>query len=275
MFNFAVEKRLMAESPAKDRWLKQSFGKPEHKSKDQFTIKELNRLSHAPLYTGCIDDERGYAKPGPQKPRRGRFWIPLLSLFHGLRLNEACQLHVADVKERDGIPYLAIREADEEGEKNDKHLKTSRSERDVPIHPEILSMGFLAFVKQRRKANDSPRLFPELPSGAKGYYSHVFSKWFPRFVENALGIESKATFHSLRHAFRDATRAARLPPESVALLGGWQGGEGNPGLVMNNYGRGSEFFRVLAEDMAKVTYPELNLSHLHSEKAPRARERSR
>lgn len=189
--------------------------------------------------------------------------MPLLALFHGLRSNETCQLHVADIKEEKGIHYMAIREETEQGIKSDKRLKTSRSKRHVPIHPELLRIGFIEFVNERRKANDSPRLFPELPSGAKGYYSHPFSKWFPRFVKSALGYESEATFHSQRHSFRDATRAARLPTETVALLGGWQGGAGNPALVMNSYGRGEEFFRVLAEDMAKVEYPGLDLSHLY------------
>jgi hypothetical protein len=65
VFNFAVEKKLMAENPAKDRYLKDSFGKPENKVMPQFTIAELNKLFRAPLYTGCVDDARGYTKPGP------------------------------------------------------------------------------------------------------------------------------------------------------------------------------------------------------------------
>lgn len=264
ILGFAVEKQLMVVNPAKDRWLKRSFGKDEHKTKEQFSVEDLNRLFKAPLFVGCVDDERGYAKRGSNKPRRGRFWVPLLGLFQGLRSNEACQLHIADVKERDGIPYLAIREEAEEADKSDKRLKTTRSRRDVPIHPELLKIGFLEFVTERRKAGDSPRLFPELPSGAKGYYSHVFSKWFPRFVKSALGRESKASLHSFRHSFRDAMRVAGLSAESVAALGGWQGGEGNPSLVMNKYGRGKEFFRLLARDLAKVKYGGLNLSHLHT-----------
>lgn len=274
IFNFAVKKKMLAENPAKDNYLKDSFGKPEHKPKPQFTVKELNMLFRAPLYTGCVDDNRGYAKPGPNKPRRGRFWVPLLALFHGLRSNEACQLHIADIKEAYGIPYMAVREETDEDEQSDKRLKTSRSNRRVPIHPELLKIGFLEFVNERRKADDSPRLFPELPSGARGYYSHVFGKWFPRFVKAALGYESEATLHSQRHSFRDATRAARLPAETVALLGGWQGGnnssDGNPALVMNDYGKGEQYFRVLSEDLAKVAFPGLDLSHLYREQGRRS-----
>lgn len=263
ILGFAVEKQMMAMNPAKDRWLKRSFGKNERKIKEQFSIEELNRLFTAPLYTGCKDDVRGYAKRGPNTPRRGRFWVPLLGLFQGLRSNEACQLHVSDVKERDGILYLAIREESEDGIKCDKKLKTLQSRRDAPLHPELLKIGFLEFVAERKRAGDSSRLFPELPSGAKGYYSDVFSKWFPRFVKHALGREA-SSFHSLRHSFRDAMRIAGLSAEAVAALGGWQGGEGNPSLVMNQYGRGKEFFRLLARELAKVKYAGLDLSHLHA-----------
>jgi len=135
VFNFAVEKRLISHNPATGRWLRQSFEHEKGQAKPQFTIDHLNRLFRAPLYTGCKDDELGYAIPGPNKPRRGRFWVPLLSLFHGLRLNEAAQLYTEDVKQGGNIHYLAIREEREDGSKCDKRLKTKQSKRDVPIHP--------------------------------------------------------------------------------------------------------------------------------------------
>lgn len=259
IFNFAVEKRLMAENPAKDRYFRRYFQKEKSPPKAQFTIAELNTLFKAPLYTGCQNDEGGYAIAGPQRPKRGRYWVPLLALFHGLRLNEACQLLLEDVKEQLGIPFLAIRPTKEDGSDSEKRIKAGI--RDVPLHPMLIKLGFLDFVKARRKTKDS-RLFPELPGGATGYFSNAFSKYFGRFCEAALGYKPKGTFHSFRHQFRDACRAARLPTETVALLGGWENGKGEKETVMNQYGRGDEYFRVLAEDLAKVTFPGLNLNHL-------------
>lgn len=268
IFNFAVEKRLMPENPAKDRWLRESFAEEDSGPKAQFTIEDLNSLFRSPLYTGCVDDVNGYAKRGPNTPRRARFWVPLLALFHGLRCNEACQLYAEDVKERDGIAYLAIREKREDGSKCDKRLKTKQSERDVPLHPELTRLGFLAFVTQRRKDASSPRLFPELEAGPTGYFSNYFSKWFRRFKASILGEGHKATFHSFRHQFRDATRAARLSAETVALLAGWEDGGGSKNLTMNRYGRGTEFFRILAEDLAKVRFEGLGLAHLYLPSEP-------
>jgi uncharacterized protein DUF6538 len=264
IFNFAVGKRLIEHNPAKDRWLRQSFDPGKHDAKPQFTIEELNELFRAPLYTGCKDDETGYAIPGPNKPRRGRFWVPLLSLFLGLRLNEAAQLYTEDVKQLEGIHYLAIREEREDGSKCDKRLKTKQSKRDVPVHPELIRIGLLDFVEGRRKDGVSPRLFPELSAGSTGYFSNSFSKWFARFVERTLGRSTKATFHSFRHQFRDATRAARLSVESVARLAGWESGDPNQQRQVFDYGRGVALLRILAEDIAKVEYPDLDLSHLYT-----------
>jgi hypothetical protein len=264
ILNFAEEKRLISHNPARGRWLRQSFKRQTPSRKTLFTIDELNQLFRAPLYTGCKDDETGYAVAGLNHPRRGRFWVPLLSLFHGLRCNEAAQLYTEDVKQHGNIHYLAIREEREDGSKCDKRLKTKQSKRDVPVHPELIRIGFLDFVAGRRKDHTPPRLFPELSAGSTGYFSNSFSKWFARFVESALGRSTNATFHSFRHQFRDATRAARLSVESVARLAGWESGNLNQQRQVFQYGGGEELLRMLADDIAKVKYPGLDLSHLYT-----------
>jgi integrase len=252
ILNFAVEKRLISHNPARGRWRRQSFKGQTPSRKALFTTEELNQIFRAPLYTGCKDDEMGYAVVGLSHPRRGRFWVPLLSLFQGLRLNEGAQLYTEDVKQRGNIHYLAIREEREDGSKCDKRLKTKQSKRNVPIHPKLIRIGFLDFVAARRKDRTSPRLFPELSAGATGYFSNSFSKWFARFVETAFDSPTEATFHSFRHQFRDATRAARLSVESVARLAGWESGDPNQRRQVFQYGGGEELLRILAEDIAKV-----------------------
>lgn len=263
LFNFAVGKKLISENPANDRYMRQSFGtRPEVKRKEYFTTAELNKLFNAPIYVGCLNDENGYATPGNATPRRGRFWVPLLGLFHGLRLNEACQLHVSDIREKHDIPYLSISDTGEKEEETEKRLKTKQSRRDVPIHPALIRLGFLDFAQKRKQSGDSIRLFPELPVGSKGGYSEIFSKWFIRLVEKTLGNKCEATFHSLRHLFRDAARRARVPVDIVERLAGWEGDRSSINSMATHYGGGSAYFQVLAEEMAKIDYPGLNLEHL-------------
>ena len=66
---------------------------------------------------------------------------------------------------------------------NDKRVKTTNSERYVPIHPRLAEIGFSEFV-QHRRARGGTKLFPELPISTMGYYSDPFSKWFRRFLSN-------------------------------------------------------------------------------------------
>ena len=89
-----------------------------------------------------------------------------------------------DVKTWEGITFISIREEREDGSKCDKKLKTKQSKREVPLHPEFMRLGFLEFVEVRRCDASSPRLFPELTPGHKGYFSDAFSKWFARFVKD-------------------------------------------------------------------------------------------
>ncbi|HBJ82299.1 MAG TPA: hypothetical protein DDZ88_00155 [Verrucomicrobiales bacterium] len=268
IFKMAVAELRLAEDPTDSPLLRQSFEKEvDTKPREQFTIDELNLLFRAPLYSGCLDDERNFRMPGKSHPKRGRFWVPLLALFHGTRCNEACQIHTEDVKTRDGILFISIREEEEDGSKCEKRLKTKQSRREVPVHPELIRMGFAEFVESRRRDTSSPRLFPELTLGHKGYPSDAFSKWFTRFVQVTLGESCKARMHSFRHQFRDATRAAGLPVETVGLLAGWEAGEGPANRQMNHYGRGPGFLHTLAKDLAKVKHPGLDLSHLYPSSA--------
>ncbi|MCK1491305.1 site-specific integrase [Bradyrhizobium sp. 180] len=146
-----------------------------------FSVQQLNVIFNAPLYRGCIDDEDGYAKPGPHVIRRGRFWIPLISLWSGMRLNECCQLVTADIQQYEGVPVILITDAANGGDEDEadrKRIKTKAGKRFVPVHPELQRIGFLDYVKEM-KAAKSQRLFPELKPGKQtGYLSDPFSKWF-------------------------------------------------------------------------------------------------
>ena len=261
IFNYAVKTCELARNPARDEWLKQGF-RQKRKIKPVFTVEELNSLFRAPLFTGCEDDENGYAKRGIYMGRRGRFWVPLLALFHGLRLNEACQLYSEDIREVDGVACLLIRDNVDAGSPTDKRLKTVSSERTIPIHAELLKMGFLEYVERRRLRRKEPRLFPELTKGMTGKFSDPFGKWFTRFLTSVLGAKPKATFHSFRHMFRDALRRADVGIEKVEALGGWKSDRSSEA----DYGQGFKM-PALKVEIDKVQYA-VSLVHLHRKTHP-------
>lgn len=256
LFNFAVKEDLLDKNPAVGLNLPDT-----RKAKDRkksFDAEQLKSIFNAPLYTGCVDDENNYAKAGPNLPRRGRFWVPLLSLYSGMRLNECCQLLTSDVRQIDGVNCIVIQEDPEGGDEADKkRVKTEAGERYVPVHPELAKIGFLAFAEEQRRTKQA-RLFPELPIGADGYYSGPFSKWYSRFLKAAGAYTKKTTFHSFRHCYRDAMREAGLSRDVVLALGGWEGGS-----VDDDYGNGLRA-STLHSQIKKISYPGLDLSHLHS-----------
>ena len=165
------------------------------------------------------------------------------------------------MKEHEEIDYLVIREEREDGSKCDKRLKTKQSKRDVPIHPELIRLGFLDFVAARRKDDGSPRLFPELSGGKTGYSVIHFRNGLRDLSKPRLAVQQKR-----RSTASDISSASDPPcPISVEPVARLQDGKA---AIRINTGRFSsteaaeELLRMLAEDIEKVKYPGLELSHL-------------
>ena len=213
-----------------------------------FSKDQLETLFHSPQYTGHHSPARR-SKPGKCITKDGKYWVPLVALFTGMRLGEIVQLSVSDIKIDEGISYIDVNK--DEG----KQLKTSSSQRVVPIHAVLRDLGFLDYVEQRCKANNAPRLFPEIKPGKNGYFSHNFSKFFARYLSQVGVKTDKTTFHSFRHNFEDAMRDAGVDLDKRKLLLGH-----HDNSVTAKYGSKPKP-KVLADDVEKCQ-PEVNLSHL-------------
>lgn len=146
----------------------------------------------------------------PKKLRkRYQYWLPLLGLYTGARLEELCQLHLEDVRRENGIWVLDI------NDRQEKRLKTPAAERLVPIHSALANAGFLDYVEDLGKEGKK-RVFPELQQRRDGY-SQTASKWFGRYRKKiALGKD----FHSLRHTFVDELLQLGADDKKVATLVG-------------------------------------------------------
>ncbi len=215
-----------------------------------FSIEELQKIFSAPLFSGCIDDQRNHARPGPNRPKRARFWVPLIGLFHGMRLNEICQLRVDQLCHEGGIWFFDVRAADV-----GQRLKTQQSRRRVPVHPILGRAGIVEYAVRLRDDGQS-RLFPELSMDSRGYYSRKLTRWFPRFLLSC-GVQSeRKSFHSFRHNWRDAARAAKISSEVAEAIGGW--GRKNTAA---KYGSGYSL-RFLQGEISKIEYA-LDISHLY------------
>lgn len=259
ILKLAINKKLISEIFIDD--IKPSAAKIPNKDKrSAFSNEQIVQFFHSKYYMDCAKDKvRPYENADPA----WRFWLPLICMFLGLRLNEACQMHLADVKKTStGIPYLHVIAVDEDSDKEqegpEKTLKTAVSERKVPIHPELIRIGLLDYVDKLRKAGGKV-LLPGLKPDKYGYYSSYPSKRFNEsFLPNALTLSEKQSFHSFRHSFRDAARRIKAPPEFLKAVGAWS--QGN--LVSDNYGSDAEPEQTL-EYVSLIGYPGLDLSHLY------------
>ncbi|WP_336489297.1 site-specific integrase [Methylobacterium nigriterrae] len=261
LFKWGVKNWRVIRNPAEGLALPDD--RDERDLRQPFSTAQLQAIFNSPLYTGCQDDEEGYAKPGPNIIRRGRFWVPLLSLWTGMRLGECCQLRVEDVTELDGVPVILIDDAGEPGadEADRKRVKTEAGKRFVPIHPELQRIGFLEFAVGMR-AKGERRLFPELKPDSMGYLSGTFSKWFNdkrRFLGKLDMAVTGVSFHSFRHNYRDALREAEIGLERVRALGGWRRDSDGEEAI---YGKGLKA-ATLYREIEKVRYLGLDLSRLH------------
>jgi integrase len=184
--------------------------------------------------------------------RDALFWLPLLGLFTGARLEEIGQSLVEDIREENGVWLLDIN-----AQGGDKSLKTKGSRRKVPLHPELIRCGFLIYVDGLR-AQKARSLFPDLKPDCAGRITGYLSKQWARYCKGIGMADSRKTFHSFRHGFKDACRAAGIEEAVFDALMGHSGGS-----VSRRYGQGYPLVR-LAEAMARVQYDDLHLSHLYA-----------
>jgi integrase len=214
---------------------------------------ELSVLFGSPIYLQGARPKGGKGEAA--------YWMPLLALYSGARLNELAPICVDDVKAdpSSGARFITVIEDEDAG----RSVKTENSVRAFPIHPELVRIGFLEFVNQRRTASGpSARLFPQLTPGSKGGFGEAFSKWFGRY-KRSLGIDNKSSvFHSFRHGFKDALRSAGVNEDINDALTGHGGGN----TVARGYGSDDMVrrfgFPTLKAALEKVHYHGLDLSHL-------------
>jgi integrase len=262
ILDLAWKKRLIGANPAQGmKPVKREVTEASAK-RLPFTAEQLKQFYDSKFYQTCAlhSPPFGHDKTG------WRFWLPLLCLFMGMRPNEACQMSVADVKETTkGTWYLDIVATTDEEDadlatKTPKTVKTWSSKRKIPVHPELISIGFLEFVAIRRKAGPSVQLFGDLkPDGYGNHATYALKRFREQYLPKELKLGARQSFYSLRHNFRDALRRIDAPPDALQALGAWSQGK----LVSDDYGdKSNPDYQI--KYMQLVGFPGLDLHHLRS-----------
>lgn len=183
------------------------------------------------------------------------FWLPLVGLLTGARVNEVCQLNPqCDIREEGGIWFFDFTE-DSDGEAHVvKSVKTANSKRRVPIHSTLITLGFLSYV-EKTKATGAKLLFPKWRP-ERGKASAKAEDWFRQFLAE-IGLRDETPFARVVgfHCFRStfAARAQALNVNEAPILGHADDGS----AVQRGY-RGKRPLPQLQGIVEAITFEELN-----------------
>ncbi|UWP97871.1 site-specific integrase [Aliiroseovarius crassostreae] len=225
MLNWAAEEGYLDRVPGQK--VAVAGKKQKAQTGGPYSLEDLQIIFATPVYTGRASEARA-GTAGDQMIKDGKFWVPLIGLFSGMRLGEIVQLHRSDLKTVDGVWVFDINRAED----NDKKVKTDTSLRQVPVHRTLIELGLQARCDDNALGK---RLFPDLRPGANGFYSHNFSKWWSRYGKSFDFRGEKKVFHSFRHLFADALRDVEAPDYVLkAILGH------SDKSITANYGHGAK-----------------------------------
>jgi integrase len=143
------------------------------RGRSNWTPEEFERLLQSPAFTGSVGPDRSERnEPGKRYYHDADYWMPIMLALTGARSSELGGLRLDDVHTNETIPYIRI------FWNGERRVKTGASTRKLPVHPEMLRLGFLDYVAAMR-AQGQNLLFPELEPGqdttatfASVYYKH-------------------------------------------------------------------------------------------------------
>lgn len=158
-----------------------------------FTKQDAKKSASKRSYKPFNDDElKLIFKPDllNEAKQPADFWLPMLALFTGARVNELSQMDIADIQKHGEIWALSI------NDEGDKLLKTAAATRLIPIHHTLIECGFLDYVKDAAKYGT--KLFPYLTPDQFGSYGNRTSERWGKYLDELHITDRQKGFHSFR-----------------------------------------------------------------------------
>jgi integrase len=214
-------------------------------ARSPFSSEDLSKVFNSNAFTNDLNitlDKR------PE-----RVFIPLLGLYLGMRLNEACQLFEDDIIVKDGITCIQIPLEDNE---KGQRVKTKAGARVIPIHPTLIKAGFLDYVQLRRREAPKQLLWKTLTLTRDGYAKNM-SSWFNKTLLPQVGLKGlegrKLDFHSFRHTVLDLyNNSSKEQRHYQAIVG-----HSDKSVTVDTYGSSMKV-TVMLDTMQVVEYADVH-----------------
>lgn len=220
VLNFAVQRlEAMPEEPVSAsgmlRAIAKAAGRAESRSREAKVYRkdELRAIFGSPLF-------KGEWAPRKADFGRGLYWLPLLMAYTGGRREELAQLLVTDVQRCSdaGVWYLSISPGES------KTVKTASSRRRVPLHADLLALGFLEYAQG---VSQDGRLFPKLEAHKSNGWGHAVGRAWAKYLRDVVRLQSEADpSHGFRHTFKTLCREVGIE----GAVSDWMTGHSSAGV---------------------------------------------
>ena len=213
-----------------------------------FTTDELRKILKPETYLGWTVNFKHRFRPDRATNQIPYYWCFLLGIFSGMRTNEMCQILLSQVKKEKGIWFMFVEDSE------DTKVKTESSIRKIPVHPQLIDLGFIDYVANLKRRKKPVRIFWELTEERDGYASKVSRHFNERFLP-AVGVWEKYTkvLYCTRHTFINKLFSERVDENVIKTLVGHE-----KEFTMKHYGGDPFTPERLLEEISKVNYSGIN-----------------
>ena len=190
-------------------------------------------------------------KPNVVKYQNSFYWAFLIGIFSGMRTNETAQLRIGDIIKKENVWMFSIDET--EG----KSVKTTSSIRKVPVHPTLISLGFIDYVKII-KSKGVDRVFPELTKQRDGYSTKISQHYNEKFLPSVgVWIRQTKVLYSTRHTFINRCYNKGVDRDIIKSIVGHE-----PDFTMDVYGGNPFTPKQLYQGISKVSYSNIKWNRI-------------
>jgi integrase len=226
----------------------------ERKRREPFSPEDLVKILHPKTYLGWTIDfgkTTKSNKPDVVKYQNPFYWSFCIGVLSGMRTNEISQLLIGDIIKKENVWMFSIDET--EG----KSVKTTSSIRKVPVHPTLISLGFIDYVKII-KSKGVDRVFPELTKQRDGYSTKISQHYNEKFLPSVgVWIRQTKVLYSTRHTFINRCYNKGVDRDIIKSIVGHE-----PDFTMDVYGGNPFTPKQLYQGISKVSYSNIRWNRL-------------